>query len=83
MDNSISDRQGVRVLFRGGARIVYRLSGTGTKGATLRVYIEQPEPDPRNHRQDPQRALAGLIDLSAHLAGIERHTGRSAPSVVT
>ncbi|MDH3280619.1 MAG: alpha-D-glucose phosphate-specific phosphoglucomutase, partial [Gammaproteobacteria bacterium] len=69
--------------FKEGARIVYRLSGTGTAGATLRVYIERPEADPARHNQDPQTALAELIALSAEMAQIERHTGRRAPSVVT
>ena len=83
VDMSTSSGQGVRLLFKEGARIVYRLSGTGTAGATLRVYIERPEADPARHNQDPQTALAELIALSAEMAQIERHTGRRAPSVVT
>ena len=70
-------------MFEGGSRIVYRLSGTGTVGATLRVYIERYEPPGGDLGQDAQAALADLIALSRSLAGIEARTGRKAPSVVT
>jgi phosphoglucomutase len=83
IDGSISTRQGIRILFEGGARIVYRLSGTGTSGATLRVYLERFEPDPERHDQETQAALAPLIALADHLAGIRARTGRTAPSVIT
>ena len=83
VDGSVSTHQGIRLLFAGGARIVYRLSGTGTAGATLRVYLERFEPDPARHDQDPQAALAPLIKLADQLAGIAARTGRSAPSVIT
>ena len=75
--------QGIRLLFADGARIVYRLSGTGTAGATLRVYLERYEPDPTRHDQDPQAALAPLIALADQIAGIRARTGRAAPSVIT
>ena len=83
VDNSVSSKQGIRILFDNGARIVYRLSGTGTEGATLRVYIEQPERDPTKFDQDPQQSLADLVDLAAAIAKIEEITGRSAPDVIT
>jgi phosphoglucomutase len=83
IDGSISRAQGIRVLFAGGARIVYRLSGTGTEGATLRVYVERHEPDAAQHEADPQSALAELIQLSRHLADVEYYTGCNAPSVIT
>ena len=83
VDGSRSSGQGIRILFEGGSRIIYRLSGTGTVGATLRVYIESYEPDPQRHREDPQRALAPLIELAVELAQIDSRTGRSAPSVIT
>jgi phosphoglucomutase len=83
VDQSVSSRQGIRILFSNGARIVYRLSGTGTEGATLRVYIEQTETDPGRLDQDPQQSLAELIRLSAEIAEIERFTGRKAPDVIT
>ena len=66
-----------------GSRIVYRLSGTGTAGATLRVYIERFEPDPARQQMDTSAALADLIALSNDIAGIKRFTGRVAPSVIT
>ncbi len=83
VDGSESRRQGVRILFEGGSRIVYRLSGTGTEGATLRVYIEGYEPDAARHGLDPQQALAGLIVAADALAGIRRHSGRTVPDVIT
>ncbi len=83
VDGSDSARQGIRVHFEDGGRIVYRLSGTGTAGATLRVYIERYEPDPARQQMTTQEALADLARLSQELAGIARFTGRKAPSVVT
>ncbi|MFO1428909.1 MAG: alpha-D-glucose phosphate-specific phosphoglucomutase [Candidatus Competibacteraceae bacterium] len=83
VDGSVSRRQGIRVLFQSGARIVYRLSGTGTEGATLRIYIERHEPDPTRHDQDPQVALAELIQLADQLAGVRERTGRAEPDVIT
>ncbi len=83
LDGSNSAGQGIRLLFQGGARIIYRLSGTGTEGATLRVYIERPEADPAKQDQNSQSALTDLIKVAEHIAEIERYTGRSAPSVIT
>ena len=83
VDNSISSHQGIRILFTNGARIVYRLSGTGTEGATLRVYIEQPEKDPEKLEADPQQLLSELIELSMSIARIEHFTGRKVPDVIT
>lgn len=83
VDGSVSSKQGMRVMFTDGARIVYRLSGTGTAGATLRVYIESFEPDPARQDDDTQAVLAPLIQAADELAGIRSRTGRSAPSVIT
>ncbi len=83
IDGSVSERQGLRLLFRGGARIVYRLSGTGTEGATLRVYIESHETNPTKQSEDPQVALKELIDLGSHFAKIEHFTGRTVADVIT
>lgn len=83
VDGSVSRHQGLRIGFADGSRIVYRLSGTGTSGATLRVYIEQFEPDPARHGLDPQAALAPLITLARDIAGIPAWTGREAPDVIT
>lgn len=83
IDGSVSRNQGVRVLFDNGSRVVFRLSGTGTVGATLRVYLEHFEPDADKHDEDPQVALAPIIAAADELAGITEHTGRSAPDVRT
>ncbi len=83
VDGSVSTGQGLRVVLADGSRIVLRLSGTGTEGATLRVYLERFEPDPARHDIPTQQALAGLIAAAEQLAGIRRHTGRSQPTVVT
>ena len=83
VDGSVSSRQGIRVMFKDGSRIVYRLSGTGTEGATLRVYIERFEPDAAKHGQETQAALADLIALARDLAEIEPRTGRAEPTVIT
>jgi len=83
VDGSISKNQGIRILFEGGSRVVFRLSGTGTSGATLRVYIERYEPDASRHDLDTQEALADLIAVADEIAGIKTRTGRNAPSVIT
>jgi phosphoglucomutase len=83
VDGSTSLRQGLRVLFEGGSRVVFRLSGTGTSGATLRVYIERYAPGPGGLGQDTQAALAPLIAAAETLAGIRARTGRDAPDVIT
>ncbi|TPN41046.1 alpha-D-glucose phosphate-specific phosphoglucomutase [Mesorhizobium sp. B2-3-3] len=83
VDGSISEHQGIRVLFEGGSRVVFRLSGTGTSGATIRVYIERYEPDRARHDLDTQEALADLIAAADDIAGIKSHTGRNKPSVIT
>jgi phosphoglucomutase len=83
VDGSVSTKQGIRIALSDGSRIVFRLSGTGTEGATLRVYLERYEPDPKLHAIDTQRALAGLVSLADRLAGIAHRTGRTRPSVIT
>ena len=83
VDGSVSTAQGIRIGLVDGSRIVYRLSGTGTEGATLRVYLERFEPDPARHATPTQQALAGLIALADTLAGIRARTGRAAPTVIT
>lgn len=83
VDGSLTTSQGVRLMFGEGTRIVYRLSGTGTAGATLRVYIERYEGNASRHNLDPQVALADLIELANSIAGIQTHTGRTEPDVIT
>ncbi|MCX8282417.1 alpha-D-glucose phosphate-specific phosphoglucomutase [Phyllobacterium sp. 0TCS1.6C] len=83
VDKSVSEHQGIRVLFEGGSRVVFRLSGTGTSGATVRVYIERYEPDPARHDMETQDALADLIRAAEAIAEIKAHTRRDKPSVIT
>ncbi|KGF69549.1 phosphoglucomutase [Hoeflea sp. BAL378] len=83
VDGSVSRNQGLRIFFEGGSRLVFRLSGTGTSGATLRVYMERHEPDPARHGQETQDALAPVIAAAESLAGIRGWTGRDAPTVIT
>lgn len=83
VDGSVSANQGLRVLFEGGSRIVFRLSGTGTEGATLRVYIERYEPTDGDLDAETPDMLADLIAAADAIAGIRKHTGRAAPDVVT
>jgi phosphoglucomutase len=83
VDGSVSKNQGVRIIFADDSRIVYRLSGTGTQGATLRVYLERYQPGPDGLHLDPQEALAPIITAAHALAGINEHTGRTEPDVIT
>ncbi len=83
IDESFTDNQGIRILFENGSRIVYRLSGTGTVGATLRVYLERYEPAEGDLAQDTSEAIADLVSVSKSLASIDRFTGRSEPNVIT
>ena len=82
-DGSVSRNQGVRILFEGGSRVVFRLSGTGTSGATLRVYLERYEPAGGDLDRDTGEMLADIVAAADVIAGIVRHTGRSAPDVIT
>ena len=83
VDHSVSKDQGIRIFFEGGSRIVFRLSGTGTEGATIRVYIERYEAGPARLDLDTQKVLSDLIDAADKIAGIRAHTGRDKPSVIT
>jgi phosphoglucomutase len=83
VDGSVSSKQGIRVMFEGGSRVVFRLSGTGTSGATLRVYIERYEDDPKKLGLATAEALAGLTAAAEEVAGIRAHTGRAEPDVIT
>ncbi len=83
VDNSFTQNQGIRLIFENGSRIIYRLSGTGTVGATLRVYIEKYEADNTKHNIETQTALAELISMANAIAEIETKTGRAAPTVIT
>ncbi len=83
VDGSDSENQGIRVFFADGSRIVFRLSGTGTEGATLRVYLERFEPSTGNLDRPVSEMLSNLAAAAETIAGIARHTGRTAPDVIT
>ncbi|MDR0934159.1 MAG: alpha-D-glucose phosphate-specific phosphoglucomutase [Burkholderiaceae bacterium] len=83
VDGSVAEKQGIRLMFADGSRIIFRLSGTGTVGATLRVYFDHYEPDKNRHGLDPQEALSDLIGIAADIADIAGHTGMSRPTVIT
>ncbi|MDC9727895.1 MAG: alpha-D-glucose phosphate-specific phosphoglucomutase [Methyloprofundus sp.] len=83
VDQSISQHQGIRIGFTDGSRIIFRLSGTGTVGATLRIYIEKYEPDSSKQQQEPQLALAELIELAEQFCEVKKRSGRTEPSVIT
>ncbi|MXW41340.1 MAG: alpha-D-glucose phosphate-specific phosphoglucomutase, partial [Synechococcus sp. SB0668_bin_15] len=83
VDGSTSSRQGLRILLESGSRMIFRLSGTGTRGATLRLYLERYEPSSGALNLDPQTALAPLIRGADQLAGIRQRTGMGAPTVIT
>ncbi|GAB4382074.1 alpha-D-glucose phosphate-specific phosphoglucomutase [Albidovulum sp.] len=83
VDGSVTEHQGIRIRFEGGARAVFRLSGTGTQGATLRVYLERFEGPGGDHGQQVQAALAPVIEAAGTIAGIAARTGRDAPDIIT
>ncbi|KAL8227607.1 hypothetical protein R6Q57_015191 [Mikania cordata] len=83
VDGSISKNQGIRYLFDDGSRLVFRLSGTGSEGATIRLYIEQYEKDSSKTGRDSQEALAPLVEIALKLSRMQEFTGRSTPTVIT
>jgi phosphoglucomutase len=83
VDLSVTSKQGVRIVMTDGSRIVFRLSGTGTDGATIRLYLEKYEADQARHAIDPQQALAGLAAIAADLSQLKKRTGRDRPTIVT
>jgi phosphoglucomutase len=83
VDKSVATRQGIRIIMTDGSRIVLRLSGTGTEGATVRVYLERYEADPSRHNLDTQEALALLTAIAEQVSELKQRTGRTEPSVIT
>lgn len=83
IDSSVSTGQGIRILFTDGSRIVFRLSGTGTEGATLRIYLEAFEPNIANHHLDAQVALSEMIHIALKISELKQRTGREKPTVIT
>jgi phosphoglucomutase len=83
VDGSTSSNQGIRIGFTDGSRIVFRLSGTGTQGATLRVYLEAYEADPEKQMSPTEEVMKPLVSIALNLAEIEQRTGRAEPTVIT
>ena len=83
IDGSVAEKQGIRLVFKDGSRLVFRLSGTGTQGATLRVYLERYEGNQSKQNEDTQTALADLTQIAHEIAEIKKFTGRDEPSVIT
>lgn len=83
VDGSVSKGQGIRIIFTDGSRIIFRLSGTGTEGATLRLYLEAYESDVSRHPLDAQVALAELIEIALGVSDLKQRTGRQQPTVIT
>ncbi len=83
VDGSISENQGIRIGFTNGSRIIFRLSGTGTQGATLRIYVERYEREPPMHGLETQAVLKDLIDLAESLSEVKQRSGMEKPTVIT
>nr|CAA6824525.1 MAG: Phosphoglucomutase (EC [uncultured Thiotrichaceae bacterium] len=83
IDGSVSNNQGIRILFEDDARVIFRLSGTGTQGATLRVYLEHYEADTDKHDVDVQEVLADLIQIADDISGVKELSGMTEPTLIT
>jgi phosphoglucomutase len=83
VDGSVSAHQGIRYIFEDGSRVIFRLSGTGVAGATIRMYIEKYEAPSGNLEQDAATALSPLIAVGLELSDLVKATGRTAPTVIT
>ena len=83
VDGSKSKNQGLRIGFEDDSRIIFRLSGTGTEGATIRIYIERFEANSDKQSQQTQPALAALINIAAELSALRKITGRDRATVIT
>lgn len=83
VDGSVSSKQGVRIIFSDGSRIIFRLSGTGTEGATLRIYLEAYDADVANHKLDAQVVLKELVQIALQISQLKQRTGRDKATVIT
>lgn len=83
IDDSVSSKQGIRIIFADGSRIIFRLSGTGSQGATVRLYVEKYSNNPSEFDADTQQGLKPLIDVALELSKLKEYTGREKPSVIT
>ncbi|XP_058961134.2 phosphoglucomutase-1 [Pocillopora verrucosa] len=83
IDGIVTEKQGVRMIFTDGSRVIFRLSGTGSAGATIRVYVESYEPDESKHLLDAQIVLKPLLDIALKVSKLQEFTGREIPTVIT
>ena len=83
IDGSVASKQGIRIVFSDGSRIIFRLSGTGSSGATIRLYIEQYEDDKSKMLLDAQEALKPIIETALEVSKLKEFTGREKPTVIT
>jgi phosphoglucomutase len=83
IDKSVSNHQGIRIIFTDTSRIVFRLSGTGSQGATIRMYVEKYVSDVSQYTLDAQVVLKPLIDIALEISKLRQFTGRSEPTVIT
>lgn len=83
IDGSVTSKQGIRIIFSDGSRLIFRLSGTGSAGATIRVYVESYEPDESKHMLDAQVVLKPLLDIALSISQLQQFTGRDSPTVIT
>jgi len=83
IDGSVSSRQGIRIIFTDGSQLIFRLSGTGSAEATIRVYVESYEPDESKHMLDAQIVLKPLLDIALNISQLQQFTGRDKPTVIT
>ncbi len=83
IDHSVSTKQGLRILFKDGSRVVFRLSGTGSSGATIRLYIDSYESNPAKYELDAQVVLEPLIQIALRISKLTEFTGRTEPTVIT
>jgi len=83
IDKSLTNKQGLRIVFTDGSRIIFRLSGTGSSGATIRLYIDSYENDPSKYEMDAQVVLKPLIQIALQISKLTEFTGRKEPTVIT
>jgi len=83
VDGSYTEKQGIRIIFTDGSRLVFRLSGTGSRGATVRLYVDSFENDPNTYHKDAQEMLKPLVSLALEIAQLQELTGRTKPTVIT
>ncbi|CAF0790849.1 unnamed protein product [Rotaria sordida] len=83
VDGSYTEKQGIRIIFTDGSRLVFRLSGTGARGATVRLYVDSYENNPSTYTKDAQEMLRPLVSLGLEIAQLKEFTGRDKPTVIT